>query len=159
MKLKLKNFKFLAGKPVCMIHKDTADELGLHLGDRVSIKGKHKKIISIVDIISGTPNKNEISVSGEIFSYLKLKKGSIVEVELAPTPHSIELIKKKLNGFRLSKEEIKEIIEDIANNALRESEIAFFISGVYEKEMSLEETKNLINAIVKTGSILKLRGK
>jgi len=159
MRLKLKNFKFLAGKPVCMIHKDTAKELGLHLGDRVSIKGKNRKIISIGDIISGTSNKNEIAVSGEIFSYLKLKKGSIVDVELAPTPHSIELIRKKLNGFRLKENEIKEIIKDISNNALRESEIAFFISGVYENEMSLEETKNLVNAIVKTGGRLKLRGK
>jgi len=159
MKLKIKTLRFLAGKPVCMIHEKTAEKMSLHVGNRVSIKKGNKKIISIVDTVSGIIHTKEIAVSKEIIRHLKLKNKDNVEIEIVPRPHSIILIKKKLKGEVLKKLEIQEIIKDISNNALTEAEIAFFISAVHSKDMSLKETKYLIEAMVKTGSQIKLRGK
>lgn len=158
MKLKVKILKFLAGRPVCMINKETAEEMSLHVDNRVSIKKSNKKIISIVDI-SRSLNKNEIVVSNEIVKQLKLKNRESVEVKLTERPHSIDFIKKKLNGEKLTKQEITEIVNDISRNALREVEIAFFISALHSQKMSLQETKYLINAMVKSGSQLELKGK
>src|SRR3989338_4510534 len=135
MKLRVKILKFLAGKPVCMIHEKTAEDMSLHMDNRVSIKKNKKRIISIVDF-SKALNVNEIAVSDEIVKNLRLKAGDIVEVEVTERPHSIDLINKKLGGHELAKEEIKKIIKDIAENELTEAEIAFFISAVYEKDMS-----------------------
>ena len=159
MKLKVKILNFLAGRPVCMIHEKTAKEISLHVGNRVSIEKRNKKIISIIDTVLGILKTNEIAVSNEIVKYLKLKKGESVEIEISPHPHSIDLIKKKLKGEELKKQEIEEIVKDISKNALTEAEIAFFISAVYSKDMSLRETKNLIQSMVKSGKQLKLRGK
>ena len=53
MKLKVKTLKFYAGKPVCMIHEKTALKMSLHVGNRVVLKNKKRRIISVVDIISG----------------------------------------------------------------------------------------------------------
>ncbi len=159
MKLKVKILKFLAGRPVCMIHEKTAEQMSLHVGDRVSIKKRDKKIISIIDTASGIINPYEIAVSNTIVENLKLKKGDAVNVEITSRPQSIHLIREKLKGKELKKAEIEEIINDISRNALTEPEIAFFISAVYNKGMSLNETKNLIQAMVQTGSQIKLRGK
>jgi len=159
MKLKVKPIKFLAGRPVCMIHEKTAEQMSLHVGNRVSIEKTNKKIISIVDTASGIINPNEIAVSNIILQKLKLKKRDVVNVEIVSRPQSIHFIRKKLKGKKLEKTEIQEIIQDISNNALTESEIAFFISAVYNKGMSLNETKNLIQAMVQTGSQIKLKGK
>jgi len=160
MRLKVKILKFLAGKPVCMIHTKTAEEIGLQINDRISINKKgHKPLISIIDTASGIINSNEIAVSDEVVKRLKLKKGNIVDIEIAPSPPTINLIKKKLKGKVLTKKEIQEIVKDIAKNALTEIEIAFFISSVYNSGMSLNETKNFINAMVKNSNVLKLRGK
>jgi putative thymidine phosphorylase len=158
MKLKIKILKFLAGKPVCMIHEKTAEDMSLHVDNRVSIEKNKKRIISIVDF-SKALNKNEIAVSDEIVKNLKVKTGDLVEVKITGRPLSIDLIKKKLKGQELTKEEIKMIIKDIAENELTEAEIAFFISAVYEKDMSLRETKDLISAMIASGSRLRLRGK
>ena len=106
MKLKVKILKFLAGKPVCMIHKDTAKEMSVHVSDRVSISRDHKKIISAVDIAEGIVKPHEIAVSEEIIAHLNLKQGNLVEVEITSRPHSIHLIKKKLLGKLLTKEEM-----------------------------------------------------
>lgn len=158
MKLKIKILKFLAGKPVCMVNEKTAEDMSLHVDNRVSIKKNKNKIISIVDF-SKTLNRNEIAVSDEIVKNLKLKTGDIVEVGVTERPHSIDFIKKKLKGQELTKKEIKEIIKDIAENELTEAEIAFFISAIYEKNMSLRETKDLVSAMIESGSKLRLRGK
>jgi len=160
MKLQIKKLNFLTGRPVCMIHEQTAKELSLHVGNRVSIKNKRgKEIISIIDTVSEIIKPSQIAASQEILEYLSLKNNSKVEVELIKKPHSINIIKKKLEGHRLNKKEITEIIENIANNSLTEVEIAFFIAAVHINGMSMTETKHLTNAMVKTGNTLKLRGK
>jgi len=159
MKLKIKKIKFLAGRPVCIIHEKTAKSMSLHVGNRVSISKKGKKIVSIVDTASGIISQKEISVSESIIKTLGLKNKDIVEVKIIKRPLSIKLIKKKLNGETLDKKEIREIIKNIANNSLTEVEIAFFISAVYNKGMSLKETKYLTRAMVDMGNTIKLRGR
>lgn len=160
MRLKVKILKLLAGKPVCMIHQKTAEKISLHVANRILIKKQNKEIISIADIMSDSMIKqNEIGVSNEIVKSLNLKNNDSVEIEISPRPNSINLIKKKLKGQELTKQEINEIIQDIANNALTDAEVAFFISAVYNEDMSLKETKHLISAMVNSGSQIKLRGK
>ena len=160
MLLRIKKLNFLTGRPVCMIHEQTAKKLSLHVGNRVSIKNKKRKeIISIIDTVSEIIKPSQIAVSGDIAESLSLKNNSKVEVKLIKKPNSIHIIKKKLEGKRLNKKEITEVIENIANNSLTEVEIAFFIAAVHMKGMSMTETKNLTNAMVKTGNILKLKGK
>ena len=159
MKLKIKKIKFLAGRPVCIIHEKTAKEISLHVGNRVSISRKGRKIISIVDTASGIISKNEILVSGLIMKKLGLKNKDMVDVKIIKRPLSIRLIKKKLNGESLNKKEIKEIIRNIANNSLTEVEIAFFVSAVYNRGMSMKETKYLIQSMVEIGNTLKLSGR
>lgn len=142
-----------------MIHENTAKELSLHVGNRVLIEKGRKKIISIVDTVDGFVKKDQIAVSDAIRAKLKLNHTHSVEVSVIKRPLSIKLIKKKLEGHRLNKKEIYEIIENIANNSLTEVEIAFFVSAVHTKGMSMTETKNLTHAMVDHGNKLKLKGR
>lgn len=159
MKLFIKRLKFSAERPVCMIHEDTARELSLHVGNRVLIANNGHELISTVDTIDGIVTKNEIAVSEDVIKKLNLKSGDSVNVSIVKRPLSIQIIKKKLEGHRLNKKEIYEIIENIANNSLTEVEIAFFVSAVYVDGMTLNETKNLTKAMVDIGSKLKLKGR
>lgn len=158
MELKIKKFKFFTGIPVCILNEKTANELSFHVGQRISIKRNNKKIISVVNITEDVLENNEIAVSEEITRALNLKPGQKVNVEIIDMPHSIELIKEKLKGRILKKEEIKEIIENIANNSLTEAEIAFFISAVYEEGMTINEIKYLTKSMVETGNKIKFNG-
>jgi len=159
MKLRIKKLEFAAGRPVCMIHEDTAKLLSLHVGNRVLIKKGKKKIISIVDTVDGFVSKDQIAVSDTIRNRLNLNNNHEVEVSVIKRPLSIKLIKKKLEGHRLNKKEIYEIIENIANNSLTEVEIAFFISAVHTNGMTMTEIKNLTQAMVDMGNQLKIKGK
>jgi len=159
MKLKVKVLKLLAGRPVVVLHFNTAGKLSVRVDDRVLIERKTKSIVSVVDVSTGLLKENEIAVSNEVVKRLNLKDGDNVEVNIAEQPESIELIHKKLECHHLNKKEVHEIIQDIVKNALTETEIAYFVSAVYKCGMSMNEVRYLIDSIVSTGKKLKLKGK
>lgn len=155
MKLKVKFLEFAAGRPVAILNEHTAERINVHVDERIKISKKSNSIISVVDIATGSMKENEIGVSEEIVKSLKLRKGSLVEVLLAQDPESSGLIKKKLRCNPLSGEEIKIIIKDIVDNALTETEIAYFVSSVYKCGMNPKETEDLVRAMVNVGKTLK----
>ena len=156
MKLKVKFLKWSAGVPVAMLNIDTAEAMGIHLMDRISIRTPSKETTTIIDTIGKLVTKKEIAVSSEIKEKLALKSGQIVDINLISTPESLKFIKKKVDNQKLSKIELKKIIEDVVENNLSEPEIALFISGMYKSGMSRRETIFLIEAILETGSCLNL---
>ena len=163
MELKLKLLKWFAGVPVAMLNLKTAERLGVHANERILIRNTSrsmKSISLIVDTIEdGIVKEDEIAVSSELKERFNLHLGRKVDIELAPPPNSIFLIKKKLNKKRLSEIEINEIIDDIMKDFLSEAEIALFVSAMYENGMNLQETIFLIKAIMKSGKTFKLKNK
>ncbi len=162
MQLKVRFLDWSAGVPSAMLNQKTADRIGLHTKDRISLRtiGKRTRELStILDTIKGIIRENEIGVSKELREQLKLRKGQKVDVNLATPPKSMAYIKKKLNNKKLSAKEINEIIKDVVENALSESEIALFISAMYKNGMNKRETIALIKAIEKSGNQIRLRNK
>jgi len=162
MELKIKLLKWSAGLPVAILNKKTAEKIGIHTNDRISIRTttRHpKEIYTLADTIKGLVRQNEIAVSSELKKRLGLKVGQEVDINLSIPPKSLEYIKKKLNKKSLSEKEIKEIIKDIVNNSLSEPEIALFISAIHKYNMNMKEIIYMIKAILKSGNRLRLRNK
>ena len=162
MQLKAKLLKWSAGIPVAMLNHKTAEKISVHPQDRISIETtskNSKEISTIVDIVKGIVKENEIGISSELEKYINFKNKNKVEVNIAIPPKSLDFIKKKLNNHELKKHEIEEIIKDVVNNSLSESEIALFITAVYKYGTNFKETVYLVDAIRNTGSQLKLKGK
>ena len=156
----MKFLKLIAGLPLVLLNKSTADEMGLRMGDRISLETfskPPKQISTIINIVGRIVSKDEVGVSEEIRKRLNLQEKQKVDVAFFPPSKSLIFIKKKLNGETLLKKEINEIIKDVANNSLSEPEIALFVSAMYEKGMNMKETIFLIEAILKTGEILKFK--
>lgn len=157
MLLKVKSLGLLAGRPVAILHFETARKLDIHIDERVKIESKSDKIISVLDTASGLLKKDEVVLSEEIIRYLKLRKGMHVEVNAAGEARSAHYIREKIKGLELNKEKIHAIISDIVLNNLTESEIAYFVAAEYINRMSMDEISYLIDSIVKTGKKLEIR--
>ena len=158
MELKIKLLRWVAGLPVAMLKKETAEKIGVHANDRISIRTKTGKEFSmILDIMEdGLVKKNEIAVTSEVKDILNLKLNQKVDVSIASPKKSLELIKKKLSNKTLNQKEINEIISDIVNNSISEPEIALFISAMHQNGTTMKETIYLIKAILGTGKKLNL---
>jgi putative thymidine phosphorylase len=162
MRLKIKSMGWSAGLPVAILNKKATEKIGVHEKDRILVKtisSRPKQISTILDVAEKCAKQNEIVVSTELKNTLGLKDGQRVEVSLSPTPKSLFLIKKKLGGHHLSRNDIDEIIKDIVSNSLSEPEVALFVSAMYDKGMNFKETVYLIRAILKTGSKLNFKDK
>jgi len=159
MKLKVKFLKWSAGVPTAMLNKKTAEKIGIHSKDRISIRtySKYPKEMStLVDTVKGVVRLGEIAVSSEIRKKMKLRKGQPLDVNLSTIPQSTLYIKEKLDGKALKPEQIKEIVKDIVNNSLSQAELSLFISAMYIRGMNFKETVSLIEAILDSGNMLKL---
>lgn len=162
MELKVRLLKWSAGVPVAMINLKTAELMGIHENDRVSIEklsGGNGEFSTILNIVEKIVKENEIGISSEIKELFNLKAGQKVDVNLAKSPLSLNYIKKKLDKKKLSKEEIKVIIKDIVDNSLSDPEVALFVSGMYENKMNFNETIDLIEAFLESGEVMSFRGK
>ncbi len=162
MELKTKFIGLTTGIPVILLTQKNADKLGITVGGRAEVKKtsqKDKGLSVIVDISNNLATSKEVGVSKETKNRLNLKKGQILDVNLAEPPNSLILIKKKLNKKELSEKDLDEIIEDVVDNSLSGPEIALFISAMYSRGMTLKETVYLIKSILESGNELKFRNK
>tara|TARA_Y100000310_G_scaffold48516_1_gene44965 strand:- start:1953 stop:3431 length:1479 start_codon:yes stop_codon:yes gene_type:complete len=158
VKLKVKNFNWLAGRPVVILNDETAKILNVYVDDRIALTNS-KKVYAVVDIFPKLVRKNEIGLSNEVSEILKVKNKSFVEVSAAELSGATYLIRKKLSGERLSKKEIEFLVSEISHNNLTEAEIAYFAAAEKLQGMSMTETVNLIKSMVKTGATLKFKNK
>ena len=162
MRLKVKFLKWFPGVPVAMLNLKTAQRLGIHSRDRISIRtlGKNPKELStVVGLVEGIVGKNQIALSSEVRSLMNLRKGQFVEVSLARAPKSLEYIKAKLDGKRLTQQELDTILKDLVSNSLSEAEVALFVSAMYKQGMNFKEIIALIKSMLHSGEKLNLRNK
>ena len=160
MKLKIKDMDIATGGPmVVVINKRDAMKLDLHHLDRIKISKNRKIETVVVDIAQSSKAvpEGKLGAYEEVLESLHLKSGDDVRIMLARKPLSLEFIKKKLDGGRLNKKEIDQIVWDIVHNKLRESELTFFVAACYKNLMSMEETVMLTKSIAEHGDMLKLR--
>lgn len=159
MKFKIKVMDIATGGPlIAILNKKDAIKYDLHHTDRIKItKGKKVETV-VVDIAesSKTVPRGSIGVFEEVVDSLKLKKGDKVKIKLAKNPLSIEFIKKKLDGIKLTRKEIDQIVWDIVHNKLSTTELTYFVAASYTNVMSIDETIMLTKAMAKHGDTLNL---
>ena len=162
MKIKVKDIGISSGGPfISIINEKDALILDLHALDRIKIKNGRKEITSVVDIsrhVKGLDN-GYLGLFEEPFAALNLKNNKIVNISLEKKPASIEFIRKKLDNKKLGKYEINEIIKDIVDNKLAETELTYFVAACYVNGLSDEETFYLTKSIVDNGKKLKINKK
>jgi len=146
------------GVLVAVINKKDADKMDLHSLDRVKVitKGKIETVaLDIAESRKAVP-EGQIGLYEEVLYSLNVRGGNIVRMLPARKPLSIDYIKKKLDGFKLTKKEINQIVWDIVHNKLSEVELAYFVAACYLHELDLRETAFLTKAMASHGDILKI---
>lgn len=141
------------GRRIVLLSDETASALGIHSSDRVQITYKSRRIAAIVNVASSFPS-NQIGLYREIAQELGIKSGENVDVQYACLPKSLNFVRKKIMGKRLSEEEIKAIVSDVVEHHLSDVEIAAFLTAIHIRGVSMDEIAALSSAMVETGKTL-----
>lgn len=156
MKLRVKLVGFsTGGKPIAVLNREDAGELGVRSSDRIVIRYGKFELIAITNISDKLVKKGEIGICEEL-NHVKLKENTEISAEAASYPKSLQFIRNKLKGRKLTYEEILSIVKDITNGYLSEIEISSFVTALHDSNLDLDETTSLTLAMVETGKKLQL---
>jgi len=154
--LKTKIFDVETGKNIVVLNESEAAEMDVFVGDRVILNKGGRRCTAIVDLSDTLVRRGEVALFSDTAREIDAKYGEMVEISPTANPASVEIIKKKMDGGDLHEEEIKTVIRELMENKLSETELASFVTALYIRGLSNDETVYLTNAIVESGSLLEL---
>ena len=134
-----------------LLNIQDAEDLGMHPLDRVRISCGKGSLTAVANITDTLVTKGEIGVFAEASNALSLEEGELVNVIPGEKPSSLEYIKKKMEGRKLSGQEIRAIIKDIVDNNLSDIELSAYVTSVTIRGMDMDEIADMVNAMVETG--------
>lgn len=142
------------GRPIVFLNKSDAEEIGISASGRVSLKSQ-KDITAIVNVATRSVKKGHIGISEEVRMTLG-KVPHFIDVEISTFPKSLQFIRNKLEGKKLTQKEIYEIVRGVVDGNLSENEIAAFVTALHIRGLDLDEATSLSMSMVETGSKLNL---
>jgi len=154
MKLKALKLPFMFGRPVGLLNEKDANELGVFEGDRIQLKYGKKRILITVQIAKELVNEGFIGLTDFVSSELGVEDLAEIEVFPGRKPRSVDFIRKKVKGEKLSADEIRAIVYDIVNNSLSDLEIASFVISSMLRGMDFDEIEWLTKAMIESGERL-----
>jgi len=157
--LKVRVLDIDIGSCVVTLNEEDARELGMHSRDRIKLFIDGKSVVAVLNTTKTVINAGEIGICADLVKAYKVKRNDRVSVMPVEKPHSIEYIKKKMDGLQLNENELGAIVNDVVTNNLSEAEITAFISAVYINGLSMEETAHLARKTAESGEMLELKEK
>ncbi len=154
MELKVKRIDIEVGGYEVILNEEDAKELGLHPQDRAKIGIKGKLMTAIVNISQSMIKPGEVGMFVEISEKLNVKNGDKVKITPTTRPQSVDYIKKKIFGEKLTKDEIYGIIKDISDDNLSLIELTSYVTAIQIRGMDMDETEWTTMAMVESGDTL-----
>ncbi|RLF49042.1 MAG: AMP phosphorylase [Thermoplasmata archaeon] len=141
-----------AGKYTVIMHDNDAQALGVREQDRVRVVFGEEYVIAVVETTQSMVKMGEVGLSAELHEVLK----DVGEVRIYPTsrPESVEYIRMKMDGKKLTEYQIRKIVEDIVGRNLTDIELSAYVSAVYMRGMDQDETYHLVKAMIETGETI-----
>ena len=142
-----------------VLNYEQAAALGLAAGDRVELINDRSKetLKNVIVDLNQHRQKKSIGVFSNTIDRLKLKKDDTLIIESMGKPISTIFIKQKLDGKKLSNDQIDEIIKDVVEGNLSPVELAYFVAGGYVHGFDFKETAALTQAIATNGNQIKFK--
>ncbi|MBQ7702274.1 MAG: AMP phosphorylase [Candidatus Methanomethylophilaceae archaeon] len=154
MKLRIKEVDVLAAHARAMLNTVDAIELGVKEGDRILLSGK-RPLAVLLNISDTLVKKGEIMIATKILGQIGAAEGDEITVTYSPVPESVKSIRKKMDGQKLTKEEIEGVVRDILESKLSDIEVSAWLTSLYINGMDIEEIAHFTNSMVDTGERIR----
>ena len=120
-------------------------------------KNSQKPVLAVLNIVddSSIVTPEELGVSLQTFQQLAVPEGGEVSVCHAEPPESMEAVRRKINGERLTQQDFLNIAHDIEGNRYSKMEIAAFLVASGQTSLERDEILYLTRAMLETGSRLE----
>jgi AMP phosphorylase len=143
-----------------VLNTKEAEHLGIHPGDKVSLKyGKSKIVYANVDTSSRIVKSGEIGLFEKVWKRREVKNGDVATVSLEGRPLSVETLKKKMLGQACNYKEFYALIKDISDGKFSQIETTYYAASGFVAPYTDDELYYVAKAMAETGEKFNLRKK
>ena len=149
-----------SGGLIVILNAEQAAKYGIRDGDKISLIRKDEEYVVDVALSSNYIQANQIGVTHDFLKSYPMQEGDNVLVSFAQhNPLSMQAIRKKLLGQKISDEEIDAIIDDIQNNKLSDLVLAYYTATSFFHKTDSHELAYTTKATAYTGDMYRFPGK
>lgn len=126
---------------------------GFQALSKVKIRADGKQILAVLNVVDdeNIVGRSTIALSEEAFATLGLDEGQAVSIEHAEPPGSMNAVRRKIAGERLSQQDFTNIINDITDRYYSKTEISAFLVASGQTDLDRDEVLYLTRAMLQTG--------
>jgi len=123
---------------------------------KVEVQGNGRRILAVLNVVDDDAivGPDELGLSEEAFAHLDMSPDSLVSVGHAEPPRSMDAVRDKIAGERISQEAFRSIARDITEGRYAKTEIAAFLVAAAEPGLDRDEVLYLTRAMVESGERL-----
>ncbi len=140
---------------VAYLHRDCAiyRAEGFQALSKIEVFSLDQHLIATVNVVDDDAivAPGELGLSEQAFAQLGVTAGALVKVAHAERAFSMDAVRRKIAGERLTEQDYKNIVGDIAGNRYTKTEIAAFVVATAQNELDREEVFYLTEAMVGSG--------
>lgn len=120
------------------------------------VDGNGHRIVAVLNVVDteAVVGVDEVGLSEQAFEQMDLAEGSTVAVAHAEPPGSMEAVRRKIAGERLSQADYTHIAQDIAGHRYSKMEMAAFLVSAGQAGLDRDEVLYLTRAMAATGEKL-----
>ncbi|HKJ10448.1 MAG TPA: thymidine phosphorylase family protein [Gammaproteobacteria bacterium] len=143
---------------VAFLHRDCATYRaeGFQALSKVEITTDGRRILAVLNVVDDPDlvGTEELGLSEQAFAQLKVPEGRLVRVEHAEPPGSMDAVRRKMGGERLSRDDFLAITRDINEARYSKTEMAAFLVASAQTGLDRDEILYLTRAMVQSGERL-----
>jgi thymidine phosphorylase len=143
---------------VAYLHRDCAAvrAAGFQALSKVKVVADGHSISAVLNVVDDAAivPPDELGLSEDAFARLGLVAGSAAKVLPAEPPASLPALRRKIDGERLSRDELRGIVQDIAQARYSKIELAAFVVATHGADLERDEVLYLTEAMIDAGQRL-----
>lgn len=143
---------------VAYLHRECAlyRAEGFQALSKVEISANGMRILAVLNVVddTGIVTPDELGLSEDAFRQIGLETGALVRIAHAEPARSMEAVRRKINGERLSQDDFTSICQDIADSRYSKMEMAAFLVAAGQTGLERDEVLYLTRAMLHSGERL-----
>ena len=132
---------------------------GFQALSKIKVCSNGVRLLAVLNVVDDDSivHPGELGLSEQAFNQFNIAEHSLVTVEHAEDPESMDAVRRKINGESLSQEDFDSITRDIIDTRYSKMEMAAFLVATGQSNLDRDELLYLTRAMLNSGERMNWR--
>ncbi len=126
---------------------------GFQALSKIQVSADGQRVLAVLNVVDDASivGPDELGLSEQAYAQLNVEADSLVTVNHAEPPASMDAVRRKINGERLTQEDFYEIARDIVESRYSKMEMAAFLVATGQNNLDRDELLFLTRSMLQSG--------